>query len=239
MQTTKKPSFAKGYGEARETIIVSLGGSLVAPNEIDIGFLKNFKHSLQKYFQKNRFFLYVGGGKICRVYQKALLEFGADNNERDWMGINVSRLNAQVVKQLFDKSSFEKVVTDPSKKVSTRKDVLVAAGWKPGWSTDYCSVVLAKNSGVKTIVNLTNVDYVFDKDPSKFPDAKPVKEISWKDFRKIVGSKWTPGLSMPFDPRASKMAEILKIKVVSINGKKLDRLEDFLNNKPFIGTIIQ
>jgi len=225
--------------KTKETIIISLGGSLVVPDTIDLGFLKNFRHSLQKYFSRNRFFLYVGGGKICRLYQKALLEFGADTQDRDWIGINVSRLNAEIVKQLFDKSAFEKVVTDLSKKVSTRKDVLVAAGWKPGWSTDYCSVVLAKNTGVKTIINLTNIDYVFDKDPTKFPSAKAIKEINWKEFRKIVGNKWSPGLSMPFDPRASKLAEVLKIKVVVINGKHLDRLEDFLNNKPFIGTTIQ
>lgn len=222
----------------KETIIISLGGSLVAPNEIDVGFLKNFRHCIGKYLDKRRFFLYIGGGKICRNYQKALLEFGADDSDRDWIGINVSRLNAEVVKQVFVKDSYPKVVTDPSKKINTRKDILVAAGWKPGWSTDYCSVVMAKNSGLKTIINLTNIDYVYDKDPHKFPDAKQIKETNWKNFRKIVGDKWTPGLSAPFDPRASKIAEILKIKVVIINGKNLDRLEDFLNNKPFIGTII-
>ena len=222
----------------KETIIISLGGSLVAPDEIDVGFLKNFRHCIEKYLDKRRFFLYIGGGKICRNYQKVLLEFGADDSDRDWIGINVSRLNAEVVKQVFVKDSYPKVVTDPSKKINTRKDILVAAGWKPGWSTDYCSVIIAKDSGLKTIINLTNIDYVYDKDPRKFPDAKQIKEINWKDFRKIVGDKWTPGLSAPFDPRASKMAEILKIKVVIINGKNLDRLEDFLNNKPFIGTII-
>ena len=93
--------------------------------------------------------------------------------------------------------------------------------------------------GIKTIINLTNIDYVYEKNPIKFPNAKPIKEISWKDFRKIVGDKWTPGLSMPFDPRASRMAEILKIKVVVINGKDLTRLEKCLQGKEFIGTIIQ
>ena len=222
----------------KEIIIISLGGSLVAPGDIDLGFLKNFRHSLQKYFDKKRFFIYVGGGKICRNYQKALLEFGADDADRDWLGINVSRLNAEIVKQVFVKDSYSKVITDPTKKINTRKDILIAAGWKPGWSTDYCSVIMAKNSGLKTIINLTNIDYVYDKDPHKFPNAKQIREISWKDFRKIIGDKWVPGLSMPFDPRASKIAEILKIKVVIINGKNLERLEDFLNNKPFIGTII-
>lgn len=234
-----KPSFAKGFGGQKENIIISLGGSLVAPGEIDTTFLKTFKKAIAKYLDTKRFFVFVGGGKICRSYQKALLEFGADNKERDWIGISVSRLNAEVVKQSFDKLAFDKVLTDPTKKVNSRRDIAVFAGWKPGWSTDYCSVMLAKNMGIKVIVNVSNIDYVYDKDPSKFKNAKAIKEISWQEFRKLVGEKWTPGLSVPFDPRASKMAEILKIKVVIVNGKHMERLENFLNGKTFIGTIIQ
>ncbi|TSC95131.1 MAG: uridylate kinase [Parcubacteria group bacterium Licking1014_1] len=220
----------------KETIIISLGGSLVAPNEIDIGFLKNFRHCLQKYAK--RFFIFVGGGKIARNYQKALLEFDAKNTERDWIGIGVSKLNAELVRQLFVGYSYNKIITDPTKKIKTNNDIMVGAGWKPGWSTDYVSVLAAKTYGIKTVINLTNVDYVYDKNPNIFPDAKPIREINWLDFRKIVGDKWSPGLSMPFDPRASKIAEKLKLKIVMINGKNLKQLENFLNNKPFIGTTI-
>jgi uridylate kinase len=223
----------------KETIIISLGGSLVAPNEIDIGFLKNFKHVLQKYVGNKKFFIIVGGGKVARIYQKALLEFGAKEANRDWAGINVSRLNAEIVRQLFSGDSYDEIVTDPTKKVKTKKNIIVGAGWKPGWSTDYDAVLIARNHGIKTIINLTNVDYVYDKNPNDFPDAKPLKQVDWKSFERITGSKWQPGLSLPFDPRASKLAEKLKLKVAMINGKHLERLEDFLNNKSFIGTIIQ
>ncbi len=231
----------------KENIIISLGGSLVAPNDIDTAFLKMFKRAVTKFLDTRRFFVFVGGGKVCRNYQKALLEFGADNKERDWMGINISRLNAEIVKQVFDKVAFDKVLTDPTKIVNSRKDVAVFGGWKPGWSTDYCAVMLAKNMGIKTIVNLTNIDYVYDlpagrqaRTQQDFENAgaKPFTQIDWKSFRRIVGDKWIPGLSVPFDPRASKMAEILKIKVIMINGAHLDRLEHFLQNKPFIGTTI-
>jgi len=222
----------------KENIIISLGGSLVAPGEIDTAFLKVFRNVIKKHLKDKRFFIFVGGGKICRDYQKAFLEFGADNKERDLIGIDVSRLNAKLVKQLFGELSYSEIITNPSKIVSTKKDIAVAGGWKPGWSTDYCAVTLAKNMGIKTIINLSNIDYVYDKNPKQYKSAKPFKEIDWKNFRKIVGNKWTPGLSAPFDPRASKEAEILKIKVVVINGKKLERLENFLNDKPFIGTTI-
>ena len=223
---------------AKENIIISLGGSLVAPNEIDTAFLKVFRNAVKKHLNDKRFFIFVGGGKICRNYQNVMLEFGADNEERDLIGIDISRLNARIVKQMFGDSAFSEVITNPSKKISTRKDVVVGGGWRHGWSTDYCSVTLAKNMGIKTIINLTNIDYVHEKDPSKFKNAKAFKEVSWKDFRKIVGNKWTPGLSMPFDPRASREAEILKIKVIIINGKKLERLENFLKGESFIGTTI-
>lgn len=222
----------------KENIVISLGGSLVAPNEIDTSFLKVFKNVIKKHLNDKRFFIFVGGGKICRNYQESLLEFGADNNERDLIGIDVSRLNARVVKQVFGELSYSEILNNPTKSINTKKSIITAGGWKPGWSTDYCAVTLAKNMGIKTIINLTNIDYVYDKNPIKYSSAKPFKEISWRDFRKIVGNKWSPGLSMPFDPRASKEAEILKIKVAVINGKRPERLENFLNNKPFIGTII-
>jgi uridylate kinase len=224
---------------ARETIIISLGGSLVVPGDIDLGFLKSFKHTLSKYIGKYKFFIIIGGGKIARVYQKALLDFGAKSNDRDWIGINITRLNAEIIKQMFSGNCYPKIITDPNIKVKTNKDIIVGAGWKPGWSTDYDAVLIAKNHNVKKIINLTNIDYVYDRNPNQFPDAKPLKEVDWKSFKRIVGDKWSPGLSMPFDPRASKMAAKLKIKVIMINGKKLERLEDFLNNRPFIGTTIQ
>jgi len=249
MNNGKNPTSLKLRG-AKETIIISLGGSLVSParnashsdaggaDDIDLGFLKNFKHTLQKYIGDKRFFIIVGGGKIARVYQKAILEFGAKSSDRDWIGINITRINAEIIKQMFVGNTYPKIIVDPNIKVKTNKDIIVGAGWKPGWSTDYDAVLIAKNHNVKTIINLSNIDYVYDKNPSQYPDAKALRNVDWKSFSLIVGDKWTPGLSAPFDPKASKLAAKLKLKVVMINGKNLDRLEDCLNNKPFIGTVI-
>jgi uridylate kinase len=223
----------------KENIIISLGGSLVAPGDIDVIFLKNFKKLIAKHSDQKRFFIVVGGGRTARNYQSALLEFSADSKDRDIMGIDISRLNAKIVRQAFGELAFSDIIVNPTKRVNTRKDVVVAAGWKPGWSTDYCSVMLAKNMGIKKIINLTNIDYVYDKNPRTFKNAKAFKEIDWKNFRKIVGSKWSPGLSTPFDPRASRLAEILKITVAVIHGAKLERVENFLKDKSFIGTVIQ
>lgn len=212
---------------------------MVTPDNVDISFLKNFRHILQKHIGKTKFFVLVGGGKVARSYQNALLEFGAKNTARDWIGIDVTRLNAKLIIQMFEGNAYPKVIEDPTKLIKTSKNIIVGGGYKPGWSTDYVSVLIAKKYNIKTIVNLTNIDYVYDKDPNKFPEAKPLKEVDWKSLMRIVGDKWLPGLSMPFDPRASKLASSLGLKVIMINGKHIERLENFLGNKPFIGTIIQ
>lgn len=223
----------------KEAIVISLGGSLVVPDKIDVGFIKNLKHCLVKYFGQKKFIIFVGGGKVCRHYQKALQDFGATDYDKDLMGINISRLNAGFVKQAFKEFAYEEIILDPNLEIKTNKEIVMGAGWKPGWSTDYVAVLSAKINKISLVINLTNIDYVYDKDPAKFPQAKPIEKISWKDFKKIVGNKWAPGMSSPFDPIASKLAEQSKIKVVIMNGKHLSRLEDFLNNKPFIGTTIQ
>ncbi len=211
----------------------------MVPGTIDTGFLRDFKKTLAKHFETKKFFIFVGGGKICREYQNALLEFGGDMQDRDLMGIEISRLNAWLVKQSFGDAAFSQIITNPTKKVATRKDVVVAGGFKPGASTDYCAVMFAKNMGIKTIINVSNIDYVYTKDPNKFKDAKAIKQIAWKELRALVGNKWVPGMHAPFDPRASKLAEVLKIKVAAMNGKHLERVNEFLKGKEFIGTIIQ
>jgi uridylate kinase len=115
---------------------------------------------------------------------------------------------------------------------------MVGAGWKPGWSTDYDAVLICKDYGVKTIVNLSNINKVYDKDPKIFKEAKPIDRISWDDFRKIVGNKWVPGMNIPFDPIAALKAQGLGLKVVLI-GRDFENIRKYFDGEEFIGTIIQ
>jgi len=201
-----------------KTIIMSLGGSVIVPGKMDVKFLKNFKKIIEKYVKKNyRFVIYCGGGKIARDYQAAAYKVAELNNlELDWLGIHATRLNANFIRTLFGNLAENFIVKDPTKKINFTKSVLIAAGWVPGWSTDYDAVLLAKNLNIKEIINMSNIDYVYDKDPKKFPDAKRIKKMLWRDYRKISGNKWKAGLNKPFDPVAAKEAEKLGLKVIII-----------------------
>lgn len=224
---------------ASELIVISLGGSLIVPDKIDIEFLKNFRDLILEYIETDkRFILIAGGGKTSRLYQKAAAEVvNLTKEDLDWLGIHTTRLNAHLLRTIFRDVAHPKLVKNPNKDEDFNEYVLVGSGWKPGCSTDYDAVLLAKTYGVKTLINMTNVEYVYDKDPAKFKDAKPLKKMSWDDFRKIVGNEWDPGLNLPFDPVASRKAQEIGLKVV-IMGESLENLKNFLDGKRFKGTII-
>jgi uridylate kinase len=222
-------------------IVVSLGGSLVVPEKgfINLNYLKRFKRLILKFLKRFRFFIVVGGGKLARFYQSEARKIKVSDNDLDWLGIFSSRLNAQFVKSLFGKIAHPEIIVNPEEKRKIKERLVFAAGSKPGWSTDYVSVSLAKTFTVNEILNLTNIDYIYNKDPRKFKDAKPLKEISWDEYFKIIGKKWIPGGNYPFDPVGANLAKKLKIKVVSIDGKNLRAVENYLTGKKFIGTIIR
>lgn len=222
--------------------VLSVGGSLVVPKEgIDTKFLKDFKKLVVAQVKKGRrFVIVVGGGMTCRNYQKAAKVLGElTRDDLDWLGIHATRLNGHLLRTVFRDIAHLAMIKDPTKpKIKWTEPVLVAAGWKPGWSTDYVATRLAKRFGAKVLLNLSNIDYVYDKDPNKFSDAKKIKNISWKNFRKIVGNEWDPGMNAPFDPVASRLADQCGLKVVVVNGKKIKNLENFLSGKKFVGTVI-
>ncbi|EKE19825.1 MAG: hypothetical protein ACD_8C00101G0018 [uncultured bacterium] len=228
----------------KKIIIISLGGSLIVPEEIDWKFVKKFKEVIEKKIQEGfRFIIVTGGGKIARKYVEAGSKVGdIDSEDKDWIGIHATRMNAHFIRTIFKKHAHPSINKNPydlESFLKAKESVLLAAGYRPGNSTDYIAVLLAKQFGAKKIANLSNIDFVCDKDPKKFPDAKKIKEISWPEFQKIVGDSWDPGSNLPFDPVASKMAGKEGIEVAIFNGKKISNLEKYLNGEKFTGTIIK
>ncbi|MBW2995809.1 UMP kinase [Candidatus Woesearchaeota archaeon] len=222
----------------REVVVISVGGSVLVPDQVDIRFLKKFRALIKSYLGKYKFVLITGGGKTCRRYMHAASSvIAVPNEDLDWLGIHTTRLNGHLLRTVFRDVAKPAMVKNPTKKVKFDK-VLIAAGWKPGCSTDYDAVLLAKAYGAKTVINLTNIDWLYTKDPTKHLNARKVKKIDWKGFRKIVGNKWSPGMNVPFDPIASKEAQKLKLRLVLL-GRKLRNLKKFLDGKEFVGSVVE
>lgn len=222
-------------------IIISLGGSLIMPNEIDLNFLKDFKVLIEEQIKAGKSFIIItGGGKVCRRYQEAAQSLGVtDRDSLDWVGIYSTRLNATLLRVIFGTQAHSEILVEPENTPSLSIPILVGGGGVPGYSSDFDAVIVAEKTGAKRIINLSNIDYVYDSDPKKNPSAKKIERTSWFDFRKIIPVEWTPGINAPFDPIAAKRAEELGLEVVIMNGKPLDNLRNYLSGHSFAGTVIK
>jgi uridylate kinase len=245
--------------------VLSVGGSVVAPDVPDVGFLSAFDAAVRGWLGEDpsrKLVLTVGGGGPARAYQKAYRALAenaaggearcsisarrvrqsrtesAADDEADWVGIMATRLNAQLVRAVFADLCCQGVVYDPTEVREFVGRVLVAAGWKPGFSTDTDAVLFAERFAAKTVINVSNIEKVYTADPRADPDAQPLDSICWVDFRKLVGDEWTPGKNVPFDPVASRRAEAAGIAVLCVGAKNVGNIRDALDGKPFVGTRI-
>jgi uridylate kinase len=224
--------------------VISLGGSIVAPDGVDEGFLKGFTGVIRSFIEADpnrRFIFVVGGGGPARSWQKAYRQVcgnGVKDEEADWIGVMATRLNAQLVKAVMSEWCSQDVVTNPTQVDPLTGRVLVAAGWKPGFSTDYDAVLLAERFQADAVINLSNIEKVYTADPKTDSDARPIDKISWPDFRALVGDEWVPGKNVPFDPVASRHAARIGLKVICAAGKNLENLKNILSGKEFTGTTI-
>lgn len=224
-----------------ERVVISVGGSLVVPNTIDETFLSTFRDLvLEKIAGGFSFYVIAGGGKTCRIYQDSARTVNANvtDEDLDWIGIASTRLNASLIRASFSNLEIPEIIQDTTVPVSGDFPLLLSGGMKTGYSSDRVAVFAAQTVGAKKLINLSNIDYVYESDPRTNPDAKKIEKISWADFRKLIPSEWNPGLSSPFDPVAAREAEASGIEVAVINGAKLEELSNYLDGKPFIGTVI-
>ncbi len=227
----------------QENIVISVGGSLIVPDQIDTAFLTNLKNFIVKETTSNgrRFIIIAGGGKTARRYQDAAATVSELKSEDlDWLGLHATRLNGQLLRTIFRGLAYPVIVTNPDTvlDIPDTEPLIIAAGYRPGSSTDLRAIQIADRVKAHRVINLSNTDYVYTADPNQDMHAKKIEDISWTEFRKLIPEKWDPGLSSPFDPIAAKEAEELGIEVAQINGLHLEYLMDYLNEKEFVGTRI-
>ncbi len=222
--------------------VISIGGSIIIPKTgFSVSFLKKFRTLLlEEVKQGARFLLIIGGGATARIYQdgmRAVLK--PSNTELDEMGVQTTILNAHFVRFLLQEKAYEKIVTYPFRRIHTKKPIIVAAGWRAGSSSDLRAVQLAHTYGATEVINASNIDYVYTKNPATHADAKPLTHISWKDFRNFIApGKWEPGKNTPFDPVASRYAQEHGMRVLIVNGTKLSEFKKAIRGEKFRGTII-
>ncbi|PIZ51799.1 hypothetical protein COY27_02390, partial [Candidatus Woesearchaeota archaeon CG_4_10_14_0_2_um_filter_33_13] len=199
--------------------IIKYGGSKVRPTEesYDDQFINSLINLVKKY-SNEMFMIIIGGGALARKKQRE--EPQADQDRKDWLGIEATWENANYVIKRFQqtgvKSVYPEVIKDPTKKIEGYK-IYFAGGWKPGWSTDYVTMRLAQTYQAEKVIKISDFKIVKDFSPLKVKDmskeerdkvlaeAEDLPKATWKKMVELVGTKWVPGLNTPLDPIAAKL----------------------------------
>jgi uridylate kinase len=224
--------------------VISLGGSIIAPDKVDVSFLRSFRKAVLEYLEQDperRLILVCGGGGPAREYQgayRAVLSgpAEAEAEAQDWLGIAATRLNAELVRFLFQPHCPQPVVLDPTAVPVFTGRVLVAGGWKPGFSSDYDAVLLARRFQADSLVNLSNVSAIYSADPKMDPSARPLPRLRWAELAAMVGTTWVPGRNVPFDPVATAEAARAGLRVVVAAGRNIENFKKILAGQEFEGT---
>jgi len=226
----------------KEIIVISLGGSLIVPEKVDLRILKNFKKVLKKNCQKYKFVVVCGGGSVARKYISALKEINANEKLQSLAGISVTRTNARFMSYFFNQDPGKGIPHKMRhiKKYLKKQDIVFcgALEYKPHQTSDSTAADIAKKFN-SVFINLTNINGLYTDNPLTNKNAKFIPEISWENFNKIANKiKFRPWQHFVLDQHASKIILDNKIKTY-ILGKNMNNLDKLLKGKKFLGTTIK
>jgi len=225
----------------RKVIVLSLGGSQIIPNDVGYKYIKKFKKTISKHTKKYKFVIVCGGGSLARKYISAIKKEKRSQTLQSLAGIAATRTNARFMNYFF---GYEPIHGIPQTMKAIDKYIkktnIIFCGaleYKPEQTSDSTAAEIAKHFKAE-FINLTNVPGLHDKNPKKFPNAKHIPKISWKDFNHMAGKMtFKPGQHFVLDQTASKI--IMKNKIPTYIIKEMKELDNLLRGKKFKGTIIK
>ncbi|MFH1424943.1 MAG: UMP kinase [archaeon] len=222
--------------------VLKFGGSILAPNSVDFEFLEKLASSVSNWSAEHELAIVVGGGKLSREFGKAGKKFTKDPRLLDLIGIQASRFVASTLISALDQNACPEVPRSEAEFIALTKahpgKIIVAGGFRPGQRTDAVAVEIAKTWGAELVVKGTDVDYVYDSDPKKNKDAKPLETISYEELKKLGDQEHEANKATIMDKVAAEMLAESKIKMAIVNGKDLANIEKILSNQEFTGTRI-
>ncbi len=229
----------------KKVIVLSLGGSLIVPGNINYRLLGEFRDVLKKNRKNYKFVVVCGGGNPSRVYIEGLDREKLKDKKKHYfqslLGISVTRLNARFLTYFFGKDANQGIPHDmKGVKHLLQRNSFVFCGalrYDVNQTSDSTSAKLARYFGCE-FVNLTNVKGLYTKDPKKYKNARLINDISHEDFYGVIKKiKFRPGQHFVLDQKAAKVIKKYNIPTY-ILGPDMNNLDNFLNNKHFVGTII-
>jgi len=220
-------------------IVISIGGSVLV-SDFNPERVRKFAIAIEKLAEGNKVFVIVGGGKIAREYISVARELGANETSCDYLGIDVTRLNAAILASAI-KEAPRTIPVDLKEAhyLSEQYNVVIMGGTFPGHTTDATAALLAEFVGADLFLNATSVDGVYSADPRKDPNAFKIGKLTAKELVNIVSSSGVgAGSNNVLDLLAAKIVERSKIKTVVFLGTPENIIRTVKGDYDDIGTEI-
>ncbi len=221
-------------------VVISVGGSVLM-SDFNSSRVKDFAAEIEKLATEHQVFVVVGGGKVAREYIKLVRELGGDETSCDYVGIDVTRMNATVLASGI-KGASRKIPHDlkDAYEYSLNHSVVIMGGTFPGHTTDAVAALLAEYVNADIFLNATSVDGVYTADPWKDDGASRFEKISTRDLVEIVSqAEANAGSSTVLDLLAAKIIDRSKIKTVVFLGKPENIKKALKGEIEGIGTVIE
>ena len=224
-------------------IVLKFGGSVLYKESmvLNVEIIKEIVDKiLTLHAEGNKIAVVVGGGKLARVIIQASDVLGHVNTFKDILAVESTRIHALlIIASLKNKAyllvprSFEEI----GKALSTDK-IVVTGGLQPGQSTNAVAALIAEYWGADLLINLTDVDKVYDKDPEKHSDAKAMDKMTAIEFMNLIDTQdEEPGKYKLFDKVGCEIIRRSNIKLIVTSGSDPNNILKAAKGES-VGTII-
>ena len=232
-----------------KNIVIKIGGSLLFNNDYTINYKKiiEFSNIIRNKTIYDSVVIVCGGGLIAREYINTLRQFNINEAFCDMVGIDLSHINAKlIIASLGDKAY--PIVPKNFKELSKANlfnRIIVMGGLQPGQSTTSVAFEIAELIKADSVVILTDVEGIYDKDPKKYKDAKLIDSINYDQLQRIIlmqsdNKQAAAGEYRILDLVSLQILRRSKITAYIISGKSLNQFNQFWNGIAKLeGTVVK
>jgi len=213
-----------------DVVVISMGGSVMIPENPSPRFIRNFAEILRG--TEKKVYVVIGGGKLSRQYISIARELGCDEVFLDEIGIDVTRLNARLLIAALGNDVYPVPAKNFDEAIIRGKEFrfVVMGGTHPGHTTDGVAAMLAERLSAERMIIATNVKGVYTSDPKKDADARLFRRMSSIRLLEIASSmEGGAGKSAVMDPLAARLVVRARIPTLVCDGRKLDVVTEALN----------
>jgi uridylate kinase len=224
-------------------VVLSVGGSVLVTGTEDRSYLEGLAALVRRLGTEVPLLVTTGGGRTAREYILLGRELGLTEVELDEIGIEVTRLHARLLAARVGPPCPSRPPTTVSEAVHELRQAspVVLGGTEPGHTTDGVAAMLAVRVRASRLVNATDVDGIYERDPRKDPTARRIERLGWPEFRAMVhaGTSTEAGQNFLFDRLGVDLLARSGIPLFVVDGRDLANLENALKGARFAGSRVE